>query len=75
MCTEGVNHFINVTPFLIRKGHVFYNVANGVGRGSDGLASHARLFPDLVPPLRILITPEKILKNVTFDLDFDKCDL
>ena len=38
---------------MTRRGHVFYNVANeraGGGRGSDGLAPHTRLFPDLVTP-------------------------
>ncbi len=55
VCTEGVNHFINIKAFCDQKRACFLQCRERevVGcQGSGGLAAHARLFSDLVPPPR-----------------------
>ena len=51
--------------FLWPEGGMFFTMSRtGGGRGSDRLASHTRLFPDLVPPTRGLSsTPMNLLQS------------
>ena len=55
VCTEGVNHFINVTPFCDQKGACFLQCRRREGVGGQTFWPHIPVFFQTLCPPRALV--------------------